>query len=287
VRRPLAALALVAATAGLVACGGGDDAVSADSVAQAATKTSNVKSYRVDTTTSMKLPGSSQEVTFRGAGVFAPGARRGRLELDLSELNQVLGPQGSPYNFGHVQLIMAGSNMYMRIPFLKQVAPSLKPWVKINLERAAQAAGIDFSSFLQFGQGGDPTQTLQFLRGAGKVKKVGTEKVRGVDTTHYEATVDLRKVADNAPAKDRPELRRSMQRVIALTGEKTLPLEIWVDDDGLVRRETYHEKLAIQGSSTEIKAAMELYDFGAPVAAPVPPASLVTDLTAAAAGAQG
>jgi hypothetical protein len=278
VRRAPAAAALVAAAGVLAACGGGGS-VSSGSIASAATKTTQVKSYRVSTTTTMKLPSTSQAVTFRGNGAYAPVAKRGRLELDLSELNQVLGPSGSPYNFGHVQLIMDGSDMYMRIPFLKQVAPSLKPWVKINLDRAAQASGLDFSSFLQFGQGGDPTQTLRFLLGVGKVKKVGSDDVRGVNTTHYEATVDLRKVAEKAPASDRATLRHEMQRVISLTGEKTLPVDIWVDAHGLVRRESYHEKLAIQSSSTEVAASMDLYDFGAPVAAPVPAKSLVTDLS--------
>jgi hypothetical protein len=279
VARALAAAAAVCVVAVLSACGGGSGSVSPDSVANAATKTSNVKSYRVSTATSLKLPSTSRKVTFLGTGVYDPGGRRGRLELDLSQLNQVLGPTGSPYNFGHIQMIMAGSDLYMRIPFLKQVEPSIRPWIKIDLNHASQAAGFDFSSFLQFGQGGDPTQTLQYLRGAGKVKKVGSEDVRGVKTTHYRATVDLRRVAAKAPAKDRAALRRATQRLIALTGEKTLPVEIWVDDHGLVRRESYREKLAIQNSSTELASSMELYDFGAPVVAPVPSKSLVTDLS--------
>ena len=282
--RALVVLVLLAGGAVLAACGGGG--VSADSVADAATKTSNVKSYRVATTTTLKLPSSSREVTFRGDGVFDPSGRRGRMQLDLSELNQVLGPQGSPYNFGHVQLVMHGPDMYMRIPFLKQAAPSLKPWVKINLEQAGRAQGIDFSSFLQFGQGGNPTQSLEYLRGVGKVTKVGTEDVRGVSTTHYKATIDLTKVADKAPAKSRASLRRSLNRVIALTGQRKIPTEIWIDDHGLVRRESYEENLSIQGVKTAISASMDLYGFGGPVVAPIPPASSVTDLSGVAAGAQ-
>lgn len=279
------AFCLIAAAAVLTACGG-SGAISPDSVANAGTKTSNVKSYRVSTTTTMTLPNTSREVSFRGDGVFDPTARRGRMELDLSELNQVLGPEGSPYNFGHVQLVMRGVDMYMRIPFLKQAAPSLKPWIKINLEQAGRAQGIDFSSFLQFGQGGNPTQALEYLRGAGKVKKVGSEEVRGVKTTHYKATIDLRKVAAEAPAKNRASLRRAINRVIALTGQRTIPVEIWIDEQGLVRRERYEETLSILNAKTPISASMELYDFGTPVVAPIPPTSLVSDLSAVGAGAQ-
>jgi hypothetical protein len=275
--RVLAAAAAVPAVAVLAACGGGS--LSADPIAKAANKTANVKSYRVSTTTTMELPNNSRNVTFRGTGAYDPNGRRGRLDLDLSELDQVLGPQGSPYNLGHVQMIMNGTSMYMRIPFLKQIQPSLKPWVKIDLERAAQSQGLDFSSFLQFGGGGDPTQTLQYLRAAGKVEKVGTETIRGARTTHYKAVVDLRKVADKAPAKNRDALRRSVDRVIATTGQKTIPVEIWIDEDGLVRRETYREQLLVQDSKTQLSSSIDLYDFGAPVAAPVPSKSLVTDLS--------
>jgi hypothetical protein len=284
VRRALAVLALAAATAVLAACGGGGG-VSSDSVANAGTKTSKVKSYRVTTTTTMKLPTTSREVSFRGDGAFDPTARRGRMQLDLSDLNLVLGPQGSPYNFGYAQLVMRGVDMYMRIPFLKQVEPSLKPWIKINLDQAGRAQGIDFSSFLQFGEGGNPTQALEYLRGAGKVTKVGTDEVRGVKTTHYKATIDLRKVAAEAPAKSRASLRRTINRIIALTGESTFPAEIWIDDQGLVRRERYKETLTILNTQTRVSASMELYDFGTPVIAPVPPPSLVSDLTGVA-GAQ-
>lgn len=272
------AFALLPTVAVLAACGGGTS-ISADSVANAATKTANVKSYRVSTITTMELPSTARKVTFRGTGAYDPNGRRGRLELDLSDLNQVLGPEGSPYNFGHVQMIMAGTSMYMRIPFLKQAEPSLKPWIKIDLERAGQAQGLDFSSFLQFGQGGDPTQTLQYLRAAGKVEKVGGEQVRGVATTHYKAIVDLRKVADKAPAKDRDALRRSIDRLITITGQKTLPVEIWIDRDGLVRRESSRQQLLVQSEKTQLASTMELYDFGAPVAAPVPSKSIVTDLS--------
>jgi hypothetical protein len=277
-RGGLAVLAVLPAVALLAACGGAGS-ISPDSVANAATKTANVKSYRVSTVTTMELPSTAREVTFRGTGAYDPNGRRGRLELDLSDLNQVLGPQGSPYNFGHVQMILAGTSMYMRIPFLKQAEPSLKPWIKIDLDRAGQAQGLDFSSFLQFGQGGDPTQTLQYLRAAGKVEKVGGEQVRGIQTTHYKAIVELRKVAEKAPAKDRDALSRSIERLIAITGQKTLPVEIWIDKNGLVRRETSRQQLLVQNEKTQLASSMELYDFGAPVAAPVPSKSLVTDLS--------
>lgn len=279
-----AGLGLVAVCGLLCACGG--SSVGAADVTKAAAKTAQVSSYSVTTTTRLKLPGASQPVTFSGQGSFEPRARRGRMTLDMSQLNQVLGPQGSPYNFGYAQLVLDGADLYMRLPFLRQLDAQLKPWVKINLGEAGKAAGIDFSSFLQFGQGGDPTQSLQYLRAAGKLHKLGTEAVRGVQTTHYKGTIELARVAQAVPARLRPELQKTVDQLIKLTGERSLPVEVWVDQQGLVRRETYTEQLNLRGQPTTVESSMELYDFGAPVVAPLPPAADVTDLTGAPKGSQ-
>jgi hypothetical protein len=267
---------LVSAALGATACGSSSD-VDPEAVANAATKTSTVTSYRIATTTKLKL--GKRDVTFKGDGVFDPKKRRGRLSLDMSQLNQISGAEGSPYNFGYAQFVLDGTTIYMRIPLLKQLNPTLKPWVKIDLVQAGKTQGLDFGSFLQFGQGGDPTQALQYLRATGKLEKKGTDDVRGVKTTHYKGSVDLKKVPNVAPANVRDELRKNIDRLIALTGERTIPVEVWVDDKGYVRREAYTNKLQIQDRKVDVESSLELYDFGTPVLAPVPPASDVSDFT--------
>jgi len=263
-----------------VACG--SSSVDPASVADAATKTSSLKSFRVHTTTTFKL--GSRDLTFTGDGVFASPARRGRLSLDMSALNQVVGPQSSPYNLGYALFILDGSAIYMRIPILRQLNPNLRPWVKLDLGQAGRTQQLDFESFLQFSQGGDPTQALQYLRAAGKVEKVGGDKVRGVPTTHYKATVDLRKVADKASADRRAELRKNINRLIALTGSSTLPIDVWIDKQGYARKVAYTENTHLQGRKSAVDASLEMFDFGAPVVAPVPSAADVTDLTGAPQG---
>jgi hypothetical protein len=59
-----------------------------------------------------------------------------------------------------------------------------------------------------------------------------------------------------------------------------------VDRQGFVRRETYKENLTLKDQETNIESSIELYDFGAPVIAPLPPAVEVTDLTGASKGTQ-
>ena len=274
---------LAAASLAAAACGGGGSTVSPESVAQAATKTANLRSYRVATSTKLKL--AKRNLTFTGSGAFDPKGRRGRLSLDMSQLNQISGASGSPYNLGYAQFILAGTAMYLRIPLLKQLNPSLKPWVKIDLRQAGQTQGLDFGAFLQFGQGGDPSHALDYLRATGKLKKKGTEEIRGIETTHYTGTVDLKKVPATAPARSRAEVRKNVDRLISLTGHQTITVEVWVDGNGYIPRETYTNKLPIQNQKADVQSTLELFDFGTPVVAPVPPAEDVTDLSGGPKGA--
>jgi len=75
-----------------------------------------------------------------------------------------------------------------------------------------------------------------------------------------------------------------VDRVIALTGSSTIPVEVWVDEHGYVRKERYTEKLELQGHKVDVDESVELFDFGTPVIAPVPPAADVSDFTAATTG---
>lgn len=274
-RRFLLAGALLGVVLAATACG--SSSVDPAQVADAATKTSALASYRVATATKLKLSG--RDVTFKGQGVYAPKHRRGRLTLDMSQLNQVAGAAGSPYNLGYAEFVLDGTTMFMRIPLLKQLNPSLRPWIKLDLAQAGKTQGLDFGSFLQFGQGGDPAQALEYLRATGKLQKKGTETVRGVKTTHYAGTVDLKKVADQAPPQLRNEVRKNVDRLIAMTGQQTIPVEVWVDDQGYVRREQYTSKLQIQNQKVDVVSSLELYDFGTPVIAPLPPPADVSDFS--------
>jgi hypothetical protein len=261
------ALALLPAAALLAACGG-SSSIDPASVAKAATKTSTTTSYRVDARTGLKVQG--RDLTFTARGAFDPKRKLGQMNLDMSQLGKIQGGQGSPYNLGYATFILSGTSMYMRIPLLRQSYPTLKPWVKIDLRRAARSGGLD--SFLQFGAGGDPSSVLGYLKGVGKLQKQGTEKVRGVSTTHYSGTIDVDKL------KNGQTLRRS-------TNQKTIPVDVWVDGNGYVRRERWKENVSFANAKTKLDLQLEFFDFGAPVSAQPPAAGTVTDLSAL--GTQG
>ena len=262
-RRIPVLLAVPAAGAALAGCGS-SDTFKPDVVAQAADKTASAGGARMD------LVEQVQGQTLHGSGFIDTKGRKARLRLTLP-------------GTGELQTIYADRIIYLRLP--KKLAgqiPGAKQWVKIDLERFGKAKGIDFSA-LAGSAGSDPTAQLDQLRGAGDVKKLGKEKVRGVETTHFRATIDLRKAAEKAPAAQRAAARRSIENVIRLTGQATVPVEIWIDDAGRLRREKATQRVKGQSLTTTV----DLYDFGASEPVTPPPASKTSDITELAGSAGG
>jgi hypothetical protein len=166
--------------------------------------------------------------------------------------------------------------IYMRFPpEIQAQVPGGKSWVKVDLEALGEQLGIDLGAVMQFSQS-DPTQSLQYLRGASDdFEEVGSEPVRGVDTTHYRGTIDLRKATEHLPE----DARDSIERVVELTGVGKLPFDVWIDDDGLARRVKYEQPLpATGGEDASMELTMEFFDFGVDVDVAPPPAEGVIDM---------
>jgi hypothetical protein len=114
------------------------------------------------------------------------------------------------------------------------------------------------------------------LQSADKVDKVGTEQIRGVDTTHYRLEVDLDKALADAEGSDKDVLSQVQKAV----GGGPLSADVWLDGDKHVRRMqmtldggTYSQKAA----GTRITIAYDFYDFGAAIDTAIPPADQVTN----------
>ena len=78
--------------------------------------------------------------------------------------------------------------------------------------------GLDLGSSGQFGQ--SAAEQLRMLRAvSGEVSDEGHEQVAGTDTTHYSATVDLRRYPDVMPEEQREAARMGVERLIEMTGQ--------------------------------------------------------------------
>jgi len=295
--RLLAALAALAALALAVAgCGGGGGSgssgssgqsggtTSSSAIAAAATKTAAAGTAKVSFTASVQAPSAgSKSLGFSGRGALDYKNRRGELTYDIGQL---LGAAGLSGGNGTADVIIDNLVVYMKFPLLTQQIPGGKEWIKLDLVKLGQAQGFNLGSLAQLSQS-DPTQALLYLRAASSgVQVVGKEPVRGVETTHYRVKVDLTKVPDTAPPAQRAQLRESIQNLVKQTGTRFVPTEVWIDGNGLVRRERVTYAAAVpQGTSGGTQSAkttvtMDFYDFGSPVTVTPPPASDVTDLAA-------
>jgi hypothetical protein len=275
----IAALALTVVLAG---CGGGASP-DLSGVAQAAQKTEGAGTAQFELTVDATgLPqgglgqtGSELKVTARGAVDY--DRRQTRMTIDLGYLGRLLGAQdGSPQNLQldpELDVVLDGKVFYMRVPLLAGVVSADKPWLKLDLEQLAKQKGADPSQLDQLSHV-DPTQALAYLQGAGDFKAVGQEAVRGVETTHYTGTIDLRKAVDNAP----DEQREQLEQLLKDSDLTEFPAEAWIDADGYLRKLTlnFSELPGAPGASFSI--AMELFGFGEDVDIDVPPDDEATDL---------
>jgi hypothetical protein len=261
----IAVAGLVAALA-LAGCGGGGGGGSASSgaIVAAAAKTARAGSVEADFTV------SGSGLSGFGSGVFNTGeSRSGQLSMKVA-----VGGRQVP-----IDTIVSGNALYMRSPVFSQVVklPPGKEWVKLDLGRLAQQRGIDLSSLASASP--TPTSALAYLRGSGSVKKVGSESIHGVSTTHYRVNVDLEKAA----AQSSGSTRKSLQNVITTTGVKTFPVEVWIDGKSYIRKVTYTQG---SGGGRSVKVTMELHDFGKPVEVKPPPSSSVLDILKLQGGGQ-
>lgn len=153
--------------------------------------------------------------------------------------------------------------------------PGGKAWISID----PKAVGLSTGAAAQDpSQGVNPDGYLASLRGVtGDVTKVGSEAVRGVETTHYKGTLDLAKALDKVPSAERAEVQKSLKTL----GTGAIPFEVWIDAQGRLHRltMTFDSSDMNLGSSGAqaikgpIALSMELYDYGAPVNVTPPPAN--------------
>ena len=271
--------------AGLLACVGGVGLVylktrpetqtgvlHVDRVSQAVATTTSVKSFRFKLSMSMSSGGRS--FGFDGGGSY---------DLEHKLVAMTMQVENAPTGaaaIGPMQLVLDYSHgfvEYMRSGMLDGHLPAGKTWLKIDVGKAAKKEGVDLDRVLQ-GNNADPTQILDVLRRSANPELVGTESVEGVSTSHYTATVDLRRVA---ALETDDAVRQSLERAIELSGTATYPVDVWIDSDGYLRRVRTTMVVAppdAPGTTVTTSVTEELSAFGAPANVLVPSADEVADL---------
>ena len=208
-------------------------------------------------------------------GVFDPGARLASAEVDASQF-------GLP-NGGTIEVVYSfadGFVSYMNVTELFGEPPAELEgveWLVMDIGELARQSGldVDFASIMQ-NMSNNPASGVEILRGATKVTEVGTEEVRGVETTHYDVVIDLDRVVEKAPS----DVREDLAKLADLYKVKQVTLDVWIDDDDRVRRYEQEQDTADFDLPASVQANNpfsgvltirgEYFDFGTDVEVRVP-----------------
>lgn len=108
------------------------------------------------------------------------------------------------------------------------------------------------------------------------MKKVGTEKIDGVETTHYKGTVTLdefRKSLKSESKATREQREKSLEQYEKM-GVDALTMDMWIDGDDRTKQ------FRMKGDADKGKLDMTItfVDYNKPVTVEAPPAKDVMDL---------
>lgn len=265
----------------LAACGSGSHHVS---LAEAATKSANQTSSKMEMTMSTSTPGLSKPLTMTASGAFDNVHHRGQMNIDMSSFASSLGSGGSaltnPANWKGAEVVDASGGhviVYMNLPFFTKIVPGHKPWIKLDLSAIGKGMSIDFSQLTSLSS--NPAQMVDWLRAtSGSITKEGTESIDGVQTTHYRAIVELSKYPDLVPPDRRAAMRKTIDSLMNLAHVRTIPVDVWFGSDNIVRKLKMNFTETIRGQSLGLDMSMHFHDFGVPVSVQLPPASQTVDL---------
>jgi hypothetical protein len=236
-------------------------------IAAAAAATTEANTARIATAVRVAESGGQQR--FGGQGKFDFERRAGQMTLRLIE------GEIESAGFGNSKAVFVDSTVYYQLP--PGALGGGKRWIQLDLQNVADASGLDFGPLVQ-GSQADPTQYLLWLKALGPgITKIGEEEVRGVPTSRYRAAVDLNLLEQQAPPGKEAEWAAYVQTLRDRLGLAFIPVEVWVDDEGLIRRFNHEYGFSAEGTSAVVTT--ELFGFGVPVNVQAPPADDVVTMT--------
>lgn len=145
-------------------------------------------------------------------------------------------------------------------------------WIRYGYDDLARLGGSSGAYLKDQMQHTTPNQSVKLLLASGDVKKVGSEKVRGVDTTHYSGTVDVADLVGKNSSLSAGQLA-GVKKQLTQDGVDTETVDIWIDGKDLL------VKTAVKGrmSAGEYSQTGYYSDYGVKASATRPPAGDTQD----------
>lgn len=177
---------------------------------------------------------------------------------------------------GPVEIRLVGKTMYVGGGAEAAKEMDGKSWVKFDM------AALGMDKELNGGELGggradqNPAQESTFLSGSKNVRKVGTETVDGVRTTHYKGTLTLADLRASLKGKDRAtrELREKSIDQYEKMGADTITMDMWADGAS----HTKQFRMRSDATDGPLDMTITFLDFNKPVTVTAPPARDTVDL---------
>ncbi|UXY29276.1 hypothetical protein [Streptomyces sp. HUAS TT20] len=285
VRRVTLSIAVLTALTGVAACGssgssngsGKDDKagghgtthVSPVAALRSAEKsTDKAESAKVRSSTTI---GSVMSMTADGAFSWGDGLQ-GTLTIDYTggSTAQTMRRLGSTSM--EARYLPDAYYAHMSDKFAQQAGG--KHWIRYAYDDLARLGGGSGAYLKDQIQNTTPNQSVKLLLASGDVRKVGEEKVSGVNATHYSGTVNVADLAGKSGNLSASQLA-DMKKQLTQAGVSTETVDIWVNDQNLLVKKV--EKADM--SAGRMTQTAYYSDYGVKVSAEKPPASDTRDFT--------
>ncbi len=208
-----------------------------------------------------------------GGEIHANGQFRLRPSLQFSAKLDELSRNGTTVPGAQGQAIYTNNVLYAKVPQLAQFVSGGKPWVKIDVNQVAQRTGFDVQSLVSQVQKVDPAEQTKMFTGSKDARRVGTETVDGVKTTHYAGTVTVDDALKRLDAQSREKVQKWLPQDRA---NSKINFDLWTDGSNLPR------KLVSKATGTkgESGTVTVLYsDYGKSFEVNTPPSDQVGELS--------
>jgi LppX_LprAFG lipoprotein len=251
--------AVIVSLAGCGTAGGGKQVAAvpaAQAIALSSQKTATVDSYKV-------------AITAGGTGQAAAkmhGTIQVRLRPDLAATGTLdsasVHGQSVP---GGERAILLGDNFYAKVPQQFSQLTGGKPWVRFSVSQASKQTGVNLDGVIRRA---NPADQTKIFTGSKDVRRVGSETIDGVKTTHYAGTV----TPEQAGQVD-PKAQQAFKKFYQRSGANKVTFDLWVGNDNLPRK-LVTKVTADKGTAS---STMIFSDYNKSFSVSAPPASEVTD----------
>jgi hypothetical protein len=224
-------------------------------IAQAAERTTRVPGARIELAATLEAPANQGTIEMRGHGAYNGETDRSRFVMRVAEGAPLQGASVPAEDLTTTQ-VTEGLVVYLRMPAFEGELPEGKTWMKMDLGELVGEAAV--------GTAGGPQQQFRQLRAVSSdARRIGVERVRGVQAVHYAATIDMRREVDRLRQEGEDEGADLVEALIEAEGTHETPVEVWVDDRGYVRRMITEFSFAtVAGEGATMRMREDLYDFG-------------------------